>query len=142
MTSKRVKIVVSFVFAAIVGAILISVLVSLKDSVAWTSAALGLVVGWGAGIMAAPYQSEQRRLEKIGSIVAGFISGYALSKLDRIFDLWMDPARGPLILEPTFVHRTLLFLTSFFLAAIVTYVGRKYVSFGPDAEKPSTQATT
>lgn len=39
-----------------------------------------------------------------------------------------------MILQRTFAHRALLFVTSFILAAIVTYIGRKYVSFGPSAE--------
>ncbi|MBI4888015.1 MAG: hypothetical protein HY824_13050 [Acidobacteria bacterium] len=103
---------------------------------------MGLAAGWGAGILATPYQSERGRFEKIGNVVAVFVSGYAVSKVDRVFDLWLDPARGPLILEATFAQRTLLFLTSFLLATIVTYVGRKYVSFGPGAEQPSDKAAT
>ena len=106
---------------------------------AWTSTALGLAVGWAAGILAAPYESEQRPFEKIGGVVAAFITGFALSKVDSIFELWIDPARGPMILERAFAYRVLLFATSFILAAVVTYVGRKYVSVGPDAETPKPE---
>ena len=134
MTSKDIKLWGSFGFAVLVGLILLIVLVCLHDLLAWTSTAFGLVVGWAAGVLAAPYESEKRRFEKIGSIVAGFISGYAVSKIDSIFALWVDPARGPMILDALFAHRALLFVTSLVLAAIVTYNGRKYVSFGSNAE--------
>ena len=64
---------------------------------ALTSTALGLAVGWAAGILAAPYESERRRFKKIGGVVAAFITGFAVSKVDSIFALWIDPARGPMI---------------------------------------------
>lgn len=87
---------------------------------AWISTALGLATGWALGILAAPYQSEQARFTTIGNVAAGFVTGYAISKVDRLFDLWVDPTRGPLILEATFALRVVLFLTSVLLAAIVT----------------------
>lgn len=137
MTSKSIKLAFSCLFAFVIGGILIVALLQLGDAMAWTTTALGLAVGWATGILAAPYQSEHARFKRIGTAVAGFITGYAVSKVDRLFELWTDPARGPLILEPTFAQRTVLFLTSFLLAAIVTYIGRKYVSFGPGAEQPA-----
>ena len=137
LTSKRIKLASSFGFAALIALILLVVLCRLNDTLAWMSTALGLAVGWAVGILAAPYESEQRRFEKIGSVVAAFITGFAVSKVDSIFALWIDPARGPMILEKTFAYRVLLFATSFVLAAVVTYVGRKYVSFGPNAESES-----
>jgi hypothetical protein len=88
--------------------------------------------------LASPYQSEQIRFEKIGNVVAGFVAGWAVGKVDRVFDLWVDPAMGvPLLLEETFAQRALLCLTSFFLAATSTYVGRKYFSSGPGSEQPT-----
>lgn len=134
MTSKQLKLLVSFGFAVPIGFILVVVLYHLNDTIAWTTTAFGLVAGWAAGILAAPYKSEQQRFEKIGGVVGGFIGGFAVSKVDTIFALWVDPAHGPMILQRTFAHRALLFVTSFILAAIVTYIGRKYVSFGPGAE--------
>lgn len=82
---------------------------------------------WLAGRNAGfPYHSGRVRFEKIGNVVAGFLAGWAVSKVDRAFDLWIDPNSGPLLLDPTFSKRSLLCLTSFFLAATVTYAGRKY----------------
>ena len=139
MTSKSIKLASSFGFAGLIALVLFGVLICLNDLMAWTSTALGLAVGWAAGILAAPYESEQRPFEKIGGVVAAFITGFALSKVDSIFALWIDPARGPMILESALAYRVLLFATSFILAAVVTYVGRKYVSVGPDAETPKPE---
>lgn len=139
MTSKTIKLLGSFMFAFLIGAILLCVLCGLKDSLAWLSLALGLAAGWGAGILLAPYQSEQDRFREYIKLVSAFVTGYVVSKVDRLFELWFDPARGLLILNPVFAHRVLVCISSFLLAAVSTYVGRKYLSFGPDAEKPSRQ---
>jgi hypothetical protein len=110
-------------------------LILLRDSLAWMSLALGLAAGWATGILLAPYQSERDRFREYLKIVSSFLAGYAVSKLDRLFELWFDPAHGPLALSSIFAHRMLVSLTSFLLAAVCTYVSRKYVSFGPDAEQ-------
>jgi hypothetical protein len=137
MQSKAMKLTGSFIFAALIGVILVSVLVVLKDSLAWLSGALGLAAGWGTGILLAPYQSEQDRFREYAKLVSGFITGYVVSKMDRLFELWFDPARGLLILNQIFAHRALIGITSFLLATVSTYVARKYLSFGPGAEQPT-----
>ena len=136
MTSKIVKLTVSYLLAVAILAILLRDLCVLTDSLAWMLMAFGLASGWAAGILLAPYQSEQNRFRDYLKVVSSFIAGYAVSKVDRLFDLWLDPAHGPLALSPIFAHRSLICLTSFLLAAVLTYVGRKYVSSGPGAEQP------
>ena len=139
MTSKFIKLAISFGFAGLIALILFGILICLNDLMALTSTVFGLAVGWAAGILAAPYESEQRPFEKIGSVVAAFFTGFALSKVDSIFALWIDPARGPMILERALAYRVLLFATSFILAAVVTYVARKYMRLGPGAETPKPE---
>lgn len=136
VTSRQLKIVGSFLFAILVAVILLGVLVRLGDSLAYLAAAFGLIVGWAVGILLAPYQSEQERFRTYAKIGAAFVTGWAVSKVDRVLDLYLDPARGPLILEPLIGHRVLTGMTAFMLAMVTTYVARKYVSFGPSAENP------
>lgn len=136
MTSKIIKLTVSYVFGVIVALILLRIAWVLKDSLAWLSLALGLAAGWAAGILLAPYQSEQDRFREYVKIASAFITGYGVSKLDRLFELWLDPNRGLVILSQAFAHRVLICITSFLLAAVCTYVSRKYLSFGPNAEQP------
>ena len=71
-------------------------------------------------------------------VASAFITGYGVSKLDRLFELWLDPAHGLVILSPAFAHRVLICITSFLLAVVFTYVNRKYLSFGPNAEQSDT----
>jgi putative flippase GtrA len=136
VTSKTLKQVGSFAFSILIAGILLCVLIHLRDSLAWLSSALGLAAGWAAGILLAPYQSEQERFREYVKIVSAFITGYVVSKVDRLFELWLDPEHGPLLLHSIIAHRMLICVTSFLLAAVVTYVARKYFSFGPGSEQP------
>jgi hypothetical protein len=139
MTSKQIKIAGSFIVAGIVGLTLVIVLWYLWDLLALLCSALGLAAGWATGILLAPYQSEQARFREYVTVASAFITGYGVSKLDRLFELWTDPARGSLILEQIFAYRALVCTTSFLLAAVTTYVSRKYISFGPGAEQQPVQ---
>jgi hypothetical protein len=136
--SKEIKLIGSSVFAVVIAVILVCVLVHRGDSLAWLCSAFGLAAGWATGILLAPYQSEQTRFREYAKLLSVFLTGYAVSKVDRLFDLWFDPARGPLILDQVFAHRALIWATSFFLACVSTYVARKYFSSGPGAEQPPT----
>lgn len=141
MTSKKIKLAGSFGFGAIIALILLAVLVCRKDLTAWLLSAFGLAAGWPVGILLAPYQSEQDRFREYLKIVSAFITGWAVSKLDRLLEIWFDPARGLLILDHVFSLRVLICVTSFFLAATLTYVSRKYLSFGPGAEVPRNSSS-
>jgi hypothetical protein len=140
LESRPIKQFVSFAFAGVIGIVILVVTFRTGDMTTWLSVAFGLSAGWSAGILASPYQTEQSRFDRISAAFAGFFAGWAVSKADRVFDLWIDPAKGPLLLQPTFGRRVLLGLTSFLLAATVTYVGRKYFRFGPAAEPQELHA--
>jgi hypothetical protein len=136
VTSKTIKLAGSFVFALLVGAILLCVLIGRKDSLAWLATSLGLAAGWGTGILLAPYLSEQQRFREYAKVLSVFLSGYLVGKLDRLLELWFNPEYGPLALRPNFAFRMMAGITGFLLAAVSTYVARKYLSFGPGAEQP------
>jgi hypothetical protein len=137
VTSKNLKLVTSFTFAFLIASILVYVLINLKDTLSWLSSAFGLAAGWAAGFLLAPYESEQQRFREYIKFISAFVSGYLVSKIDRLFDLWFDPEHGPLLLHSMVAHRMLICATSFVMAAVTTYVARKYVSFGPGSEQPS-----
>lgn len=140
MTSKNLKWIGSLASALLIAGILLYVLIQLRDTLAWLSTALGLTAGWAAGILLAPYQSEDARFREYAKLISVFLTGYVVSKIDRLFELWFDPEHGPLLLRPLVAHRILLGITSFLLAAVWTYVARKYFSWGPGSEK-SANAT-
>jgi hypothetical protein len=140
-TSKKIKLTGSFTFAALVAVILAWVLIVQKDLLAWLCTSLGLAAGWGTGILLAPYQSEQSRFKEYAKVISVFITGYLVGKMDRLFQLWFDPEYGPLALRSIFAFRVMAGITGFLLAAVSTYVARKYVSFGPGAEQPPPNPT-
>lgn len=142
MTSKSVKLAGSFAFGVLIAVILSCVLLYLKDSLAWMCAATGLAAGWAAGILLAPYQSEQDRFREYVKLASSFLAGYVVSKIDRLFELGIDPGRGFPILHLLSALRILIAVCSFLLATVSTYVARKYVSFGPGAEHQSEGTRT
>ncbi len=131
LTSKNLKWAGSLVSTLLIASILLGVLIHLGDSLAWLSTALGLTAGWAAGLLLAPYESEKERFREYAKLISVFITGYLVSKVDRLIELWFDPEHGPILLRPLVAHRILLCITSFLLAAVWTYVARKYFSFGP-----------
>lgn len=142
LTSRQLKLVGSFVFAVLISGILVCVLIHLRDLLAWLFSAFGLASGWAVGILASPYQSEQQRFKEYAKLAAAFVTGWAVTKIDRLFELSFDLTRGPLILNPVVGSRVLLGFSCFFLAATATYVARKYVSFGPGSEQQPPPPTT
>ena len=137
MTSRNIKIAGSFLFAVIVAGILVYVLKATNDRLAWLSCALGLSIGWGAGILATPYQSEKSVFKEYSRLLAAFVTGFIVSKADRIFELWIDRSKEHGFEEQPW-SRLMIGLAAFVLALVTTYVARKYVSFGPGAENPPT----
>lgn len=137
LTSKNLKWIGSLASALLIACIMLGVLIRLGDTLAWLSTALGLTAGWAAGILLAPYQSEDARFREYAKLISVFLTGYAVSKIDRLIELWFDPEHGPLLLRSLVAHRMLLGVTSFLLAAVWTYVARKYFSWGPGSEQPA-----
>ena len=121
----------------IIGGVVVASLLHLGDFLALLAVALGLSVGWGVGIVLAPYQSEQERFKDYLKLLSAFATGYAVSKTDRLFELWFDPVTGPLVLQAIVAARLMLFIISFLLAAITTYVARS-MSASDLGRKPVT----
>lgn len=115
---------------------MLCVLIVMNDRLAWVSCALGLSIGWGIGILTAPYQSEQTVFKEYSRILAAFVTGFLVSKADRIFELWIDKSKAAGFEEQLWM-RLMVGLTGFVLAVVTTYVARRYLSFGPGAETHS-----
>ncbi|MEH6434465.1 hypothetical protein [Massilia sp. DD77] len=84
----------------------------------------GLSLGWAAGILIAPYsRDEQRQFSTLAKSVTAFGSGYLLGKLDQIFKRLFD---HEFELNSLYGFRLLAGGSAFVLAAIITYVHRRY----------------
>ena len=79
----------------------------------------GNVLGIPFGMLASPYKNEGGHFERISQIVAGFLSGYLLSKSDVVFkDMHFD--------NEIVVGRLFLFISFFVLGAVQTFIFRRY----------------
>jgi hypothetical protein len=136
ITSKVIKQVGSVAFGAFIFVVLLWVLVRLHDTTEWLACVLGLSMGWPVGILLSPYQTEQTIFKEYGRVVAAFVTGFLVSKADRVFEVWIERNRGHALFDEQLASRWMVGLTSFMLAMVVTYVVRKYFRWGPNAQRP------
>lgn len=91
---------------------------------------LGALVGWALSMFFVPYGSEDKSVfENIGKIVSVFVSGYALSKLDRLLEASLFDDKKPRM--EAWV-RTGLFAATALLALLTVVTNRLY--FHPEDE--------
>lgn len=104
---------------------LIWVALNYSDSIGTPSLVLtglsGAAIGWVAGILVSPYDpKEQSAFGDYAKVIYGFLSGYALSKLDPIISDAIKTAGEKQIVICSFA------LVSFLTAAALTYITRRY----------------
>jgi hypothetical protein len=103
------------------------ILIVWRDDIALVAALVGTALGWAAGILVAPYEGEEKRFRRISKGIAGFISGYAVAKIDRVFDLLLDKTSGtPAILDLRLQRTFWLSLGCFVVTALTVFVARTY----------------
>lgn len=84
----------------------------------------GVILGWLIGILTTPYDAaDQKKLENFSKMVGTFLSGYVLSKFDRVLERVINPEHE---MSELFALRTLLFFCFFGLSWIVVFVFRQY----------------
>jgi len=88
-------------------------------------ALMGALVGWALGMFFAPYNDkEAARFSSIGQAVSAFISGYAVSKVDRLFEETLfDDSASPV---PISWIRMGLFFCSTLLVMLSVFSNRAY----------------
>ena len=88
----------------------------------------GGLVGWVVGMLITPVSpKEQAVFSDTGRALSTFVAGYLVAKIDRIFDIAMrkdDNVNG------LFVGRLLMFVSTFALGVLATFVWRSYVHLG------------
>ncbi len=109
-------------------------------SLALLAGVLGAALGWVIGIGLSPYEAKERKsFSGIGKLIAGFLGGYGLSKLDPVLNRFGTAGHG---LTDATVKDALalgtLALSSTLVAAVLTYVTRQYW----EDRRPSVQAQT
>ena len=91
----------------------------------------GMAVGHVLGFFASPYnQGEKTAFSDYGKAIAAFVTGFLLSKLDRLLEVVVDPEN----LRPNSIYgaRALIFIIAMATATITTYVFRMHWEDGQD----------
>jgi hypothetical protein len=88
----------------------------------------GALVGWVVGMLITPVSpKDQAVFSDTGRALSTFVAGYLVAKIDRLFDIAMkkdDNVNGLL------VGRLLMFVSTFALGVLATFVWRSYVHLG------------
>jgi hypothetical protein len=84
--------------------------------------AAGVALGWLLGTLASPYD-ESERAEFRALAVSAFLSGYLLAKIDPLLVALLKPETAA---DPLHAFRLLSFATTTVVAALMTFVGRRY----------------
>lgn len=90
----------------------------------WVICLLGVVMGWGVGFISSPSSpNESEQFSGLTKAISAFLSGYIISKLDRVIETLLESNK---IFQELFLMRTALFLTAFVCALIIVFINRKY----------------
>lgn len=91
----------------------------------------GMAVGHILGFFASPYnQGEKTAFSEYGKAVAAFMTGFLLSKLDKLLEVVADPES--LKQNSIYGARALIFIIAMATATITTYVFRMHWEDGQD----------
>jgi uncharacterized membrane protein YeaQ/YmgE (transglycosylase-associated protein family) len=101
----------------------------------------GIILGWVAAFLTSPYdKDDSNNLEKFSKIIGSFISGYLLSKFDKVSEAILDSNKT---LNGVLGIRIILLISFFFLTWLVVYATRQYFEEKkPIIEVPKTEADT
>ena len=88
----------------------------------------GGLVGWVVGMLITPVSpKDQAVFSETGKALSTFVMGYLVAKIDRIFDVAMKKDEN---VNALFVGRLLMFVSTFALGILATFVWRSYVHLG------------
>ena len=86
----------------------------------------GGLIGWTLGVFITPIDpKEQSKFTQYGKFITAFITGFLVSKIDKVFEL---VTQKPNAIDDVFQARFLFFVTSFFLGLLCTFIWRSYIS--------------
>jgi len=85
----------------------------------------GGLAGWILGVLVTPLPNEVSRFSEFGKTITAFVSGFLLSKFERIFNLAITQKSD---VSDLLVSRVLLAAASLMLGILFTFVWRSYVA--------------
>jgi hypothetical protein len=92
------------------------------------------LTGWILGVLVTPLPHEASRFSEYGKTITAFVSGFLLSKLERLFGLVITQKSD---VTDILISRLLLGAASLMLGVLFTFVWRSYVARSRPAAKDS-----
>jgi hypothetical protein len=90
---------------------------------------LGSILGWLVAMLVTPYgQTDATNLKSFSKIIGSFLTGYVLSKLDKVFETFVNEKQYA---DKLTIIRLMLFISFFFLFWILVFSYRTYVIIDP-----------
>jgi hypothetical protein len=87
---------------------------------------LGSCLGWLIGTLASPYnKGETSKFNAYAHAISAFVSGYILSKADKLITSVLDP-EGSRAFDNTGWERFGLFVAALIVMALIVYINRSY----------------
>lgn len=121
------RLTISLITAGVLYAAIVGLLIAWWDDIALLAAVVGVALGWATGILLAPYHVEQKRFRQLSKGIAGFLSGYAVGKIDRVFDLLLDKVDGtPAVLHLRLQRTFWVSFACFVVTSVAVFVARTY----------------
>ena len=100
------------------------------DQIRWLAGMAGMAAGAVIAILASPKKPESDEFPEYARIASGFVTGFLVSKADRLFDyLAADPSSGRTspILDPSVQIRLLVGISCFLLSLILIFAVRSEI---------------
>jgi hypothetical protein len=84
----------------------------------------GCILGWVIGMISSPYNEEDKsKLNNFSKLIGTFLSGYILSKFDKVIETIVNPTT---LLSQLVGLRVLLFICFFGIMWVVVFAFRRY----------------
>jgi hypothetical protein len=87
---------------------------------------LGASLGWCAGMLVAPFPHEKTMFVEYSKAVSGFLSGFLVAKVDKVWEVITDEKHRELLFDPVVQRRTAIGLTCFFIIGAAVFKIRSY----------------
>jgi D-alanyl-lipoteichoic acid acyltransferase DltB (MBOAT superfamily) len=85
---------------------------------------LGCTFGWLLGTLITPYDTKERAdFSAYAKAASAFISGYVIAKIDKVIEHILSPT---FLFEDAAGFRMMLFVASFCLCLLLTFIFRRY----------------
>lgn len=114
--------------AGIACAAILALLIVFRDLYGALACVPGALLGWLMGVLLSPYKQEKELFEGYGKSIAAFITGFLVSKVDRIFELFMTKSgeSGPALLQEANWRPLVFGFSSLLLVLLYTFTCRHY----------------